>query len=92
MNDKIVIKGANSLKDVVNFLNYGEDLLSTDINYCNLKENNQIYDLDFSEVKGQETAKRAIEIAAAGGHNCCMIGHPRLWKIHACSKITNYFT
>ena len=34
------------------------------------------YDMDFSEVKGQQHVKRALEIAAAGGHNCLMVGPP----------------
>ena len=36
----------------------------------------QEYNIDFSEVKGQENVKRALEITAAGGHNCLMIGSP----------------
>lgn len=37
---------------------------------------NENYNIDFSEVKGQENVKRALEITAAGGHNCLMIGSP----------------
>lgn len=38
--------------------------------------NNKKYNVDFSEVKGQENIKRALEISAAGGHNCLLIGSP----------------
>ena len=50
------------------------------------------YDVDFSEVKGQENVKRALEITAAGGHNCLMIGSPGARKDYACKKNNNYFT
>lgn len=45
-----------------------------------LTENEITYDVDFSDVKGQFEAKRALEIAAAGGHNCIMIGPPGAGK------------
>lgn len=55
-----------------------------------LKEKNQNYLMDFSEVKGQENVKRALEISASGGHNCLLIRNTRLRKNNVSKKITKY--
>ena len=48
--------------------------------------------MDFSDVRGQENVKRALEIVAAGSHNCLLIGSPRFRKNNAFPKITNHIT
>ena len=65
----------DNLSDLVKYLN--EEI---EISKVNNKEQkyfyNNTYDVDFSEVKGQENVKRALEINVAGGHNCLLIGSP----------------
>ena len=49
------------------------------------------YEFDFSDVKGQESVKRALEVAAAGGHNCLLIRFTWFGQNNVSKKITNYF-
>lgn len=63
----------SNIEEVVKHLNQEKEIPKFVIKKSNFKEK---YNIDFSEVKGQENVKRALEITAAGGHNCIMIGSP----------------
>lgn len=67
----------NNLKELVNYLN-GEQNIEKEENN-NFLINDYKYDVDFSDIKGQENAKRALEISAAGGHNCILIRWTWSW-------------
>ena len=69
-----------TLRDLVNWLEGRTDDAAVTVSFVPQEEENTQSLLDFSDVKGQAVAKRALEIAAAGGHNVLMIGLPGTGK------------
>lgn len=92
LTEAAIVKGieiftAENLTDIICHLCKNEPLIKAPVPSFDFLRNNQLYKEDFSEVKGQSIAKRALEIAAAGNHNILLIGSPGSGKTMLARRI-----
>lgn len=87
VND-LEIYGVSNITEVVEFFNHKRTLEPTIVNTREeFYAHANAFDIDFADVKGQENVKRALEIAAAGGHNIIMVGPPGAGKSMMAKRI-----
>ena len=75
--NQLKVYGVSNIREVIEFFNNERELEPTIVNTREeFYAHQSTFEFDFADVKGQENVKRALEVAAAGGHNLIMIGAP----------------
>lgn len=85
--EDVEVIGVKDLQEAIMYLNGNLKIEKVVTNTIELFKNNIEYDIDFSEVKGNESIKRVIEIMASGSHNLLMVGPPGSGKTMIAKRI-----
>ena len=89
MAQNVKVYPVNSLSEAVEFFNGELSIEPFGVSLEEVFSSSRKYYIDFQDVKGQEHVKRALEVAAAGGHNIIMIGPTGVGKTEIARRLAN---